>query len=199
MAHLESLSVRWCPQVRDFGLQALISLRSLRALSIAGKWLESRSFCLVQSAVLSLSHLVSLTVIITINITFTFSLSLTQAVHTSPSLGCLFSCECSNWKSLSWQTAPQPIKTWSSIWRKIYLKRAASSDEFTSNWHLIQRKKRCLKPANTPVMFYSLRAIAICIKMTFNCVCHLCEDRNSNTNIENQSPENSRCLLLTRY
>ncbi len=37
MAHLESLSVRWCPQVRDFGLQALISLRSLRTLSIAGK------------------------------------------------------------------------------------------------------------------------------------------------------------------
>ena len=36
MAHLENLSVRWCPQVRDFGLQALVSLRSLRTLSIAG-------------------------------------------------------------------------------------------------------------------------------------------------------------------
>lgn len=38
MAHLENLSVRWCPQVRDFGLQALISLRTLRTLSVAGKW-----------------------------------------------------------------------------------------------------------------------------------------------------------------
>lgn len=38
MAHLENLSVRWCPQVRDFGLQALISLRTLRTLSIAGTY-----------------------------------------------------------------------------------------------------------------------------------------------------------------
>ncbi|OTF78131.1 hypothetical protein BLA29_015372, partial [Euroglyphus maynei] len=35
MANLTNLSVRWCPQIRDFGLQALTSLRSLRTLSIA--------------------------------------------------------------------------------------------------------------------------------------------------------------------
>ncbi|CAG2112672.1 unnamed protein product [Medioppia subpectinata] len=36
MTRLCHLSLRWCPQVRDFGLQTLCSMRSLKSLSIAG-------------------------------------------------------------------------------------------------------------------------------------------------------------------
>lgn len=37
MGQLNFLSLRWCPQIRDFGLQTLCSMKSLKVLSLAGK------------------------------------------------------------------------------------------------------------------------------------------------------------------
>lgn len=37
MLSLTALFLRWCSQVRDFGLQHLCSMRNLQILSLAGK------------------------------------------------------------------------------------------------------------------------------------------------------------------
>ena len=42
MGRLTHLSLRWCPQIRDFGIQTLCSMKSLRSLSLSGK---STSIC----------------------------------------------------------------------------------------------------------------------------------------------------------
>ena len=36
MSRLSSLSIRWCPQVRDFGIQTLCSLKSLKSIALSG-------------------------------------------------------------------------------------------------------------------------------------------------------------------
>lgn len=38
MRHLTALYLRWCSQVRDFGLQHLCGMANLQVLSLAGKW-----------------------------------------------------------------------------------------------------------------------------------------------------------------
>lgn len=40
MSRLSSLSIRWCPQVRDFGIQTLCSMKSLTSIALSGE-----SFC----------------------------------------------------------------------------------------------------------------------------------------------------------
>jgi F-box/leucine-rich repeat protein 16 len=37
MGKLTTLSLRWCPQIRDFGVQTLCSMKYLKSLSLAGK------------------------------------------------------------------------------------------------------------------------------------------------------------------
>lgn len=44
MAKLSVLSLRWCPQVRDFGIQTLCSMKSLTSLALAGKNLVNLVF-----------------------------------------------------------------------------------------------------------------------------------------------------------
>lgn len=41
MLSLTTLFLRWCSQVRDFGLQHLCSMRNLQILSLAGLYLEN--------------------------------------------------------------------------------------------------------------------------------------------------------------
>ena len=38
MVNLHTLYLRWCGQIRDFGLSHLCGMRGLQVLSLAGKW-----------------------------------------------------------------------------------------------------------------------------------------------------------------
>lgn len=37
MSRLSSLSIRWCPQIRDFGIQTLCSMKSLKSIALSGQ------------------------------------------------------------------------------------------------------------------------------------------------------------------
>ncbi len=44
MLALHSLFLRWCSQIRDFGLQHICGMRNLKILSVAGKQKKSKYF-----------------------------------------------------------------------------------------------------------------------------------------------------------
>lgn len=49
MTSLEDLSLRWCPQIRDIGIQTICNMKSLKRLSIAGCSLTAQGItCLVR-------------------------------------------------------------------------------------------------------------------------------------------------------
>lgn len=91
MLSLSALFLRWCSQVRDFGLQHLCSMRNLQVLSLAGMCTVPR----LQSHPLEqmVSQLSMLMRILT--------LALFQAVHCWPRADCPVSSNCATCRSWS--------------------------------------------------------------------------------------------------
>ena len=49
MLALNTLYLRWCTQIRDFGLQHICGMRSMKVLSLAGKLCRNKSYRVFQN------------------------------------------------------------------------------------------------------------------------------------------------------